>query len=141
MQRVLKGAAIGLAVAGAATFAGASRDVADTAVAASSKVKLTVHCGLAAGSASALTGSYTGGAFGKGKITGVLTAPNATITFKNSKGTATAYASGKLAGKGRFTGTWHWTGGTRAYKKIKGKGRIEGTVDCQPWTLTGTASY
>jgi hypothetical protein len=105
------------------------------------KVDLTVHCGLAAGSQSALTGTYRGGPFGRGKVSGTITAPTANVTFKTSKGTATLYASGKLTGRTTFAGSWHWTGGTGAYKGIRGSGRISGTVDCQPWTFKGTAAY
>ena len=142
MDLIRKRKALALAALGAAALAASSAGgLAQTAQAASKKVNMTLRCGLASGSQSAMTGTYSGAPFGSGKISGTLTAPTANVTFKTSKGTATLYASGELTGRTTFAGTWRWTGGTGAYKGIRGSGKISGTVDCQPWKFVGTAKY
>jgi hypothetical protein len=138
MHLVRNRTAIGLTVLSAAALPAAAA-IASTGHRA--KVAITIRCGLKAGSQSAVTGSSAGAPFGKASVSGVLTPPSGTLTLKTSKGTATFYATGKLTTKGRFAGTWHFTGGTKAYKKIKGSGKISGPLDCQPWKLTGTATY
>ena len=87
-----------------------------------------------------LNGTYKGKPWGKGKITGTLIIPEATLTFKLKGGTATIRYTGTVTGttvKGKFK----FTKGTGKYKGIKGSGTATGQLDGSDYVFKGTAKY
>jgi hypothetical protein len=87
-----------------------------------------------------LTGTYSGKPWGKGKATGTLVIPTATLTFHTKIGTATLRYDGTIYNGTKVKGDWKWIKGTGKLKGIKGGGKARGDLSGK-FKYTGTARY
>ena len=87
-----------------------------------------------------LTGKYSGKPWGKGKATGTLVIPTATITFHTKMGTATLRYKGTVHDGTKVSGHWTFIKGTGKLKHIKGSGEANGDLSGK-FKYTGKARY
>src|SRR5262249_8767131 len=87
-----------------------------------------------------LTGSFSGKPWGKGKATGTLVIPTATITFHTKMGTATLRYNGTIHDGTKVSGHWTFIKGTGKLKHIKGSGQANGDLNGK-FKYTGKARY
>lgn len=85
--------------------------------------------------------TYGGSPFGKCTMTGTLTIPTSTQTWKCAKGKIKVTAVGTTGAANDAAGTWKMRGGTGKYRHIRGSGKFHGKLSTGVFFYTGSARY
>jgi hypothetical protein len=85
--------------------------------------------------------TYGGSPFGTCKMTGTLTIPTSTQTWKCKRGNIKVTAVGTTGAANNAAGTWKMKGGTGKYKHISGSGKFHGLLSTGVFTYRRTVKY
>jgi hypothetical protein len=85
--------------------------------------------------------TYGGKPFGTCKMTGTLTIPTTTQTWKCKKGSFVITAFGTTGAANDAKGTWKVSKGKGKYKGISGKGEFHGKLSTQIFYYNGKVKY
>jgi hypothetical protein len=85
--------------------------------------------------------TYGGKPFGTCKMTGTLTIPTSSQTWKCKNGKIKLTAVGTTGAANDAAGTWKMKGGTGKYKHISGSGKFHGKLSTGVFTYRGTVKY
>jgi hypothetical protein len=89
----------------------------------------------------ALTATITKTPMGKCTMKGTLVIPDTKQVWTCKGGTIKMTGHGTTGASNDAKGTWKITGGTKKFKKVKGKGTFSGQLSTGKFVYKGTISY